>query len=196
MTYVLVSLLGDEATELNDCFALEFEKAFPPAIAFHEPLPDHDEVSAAVRAVPNALVFGHDGGGSLRGASTGAPWVTPEQFAEIFADARVWVYACDTRAKKLEDDLESFGRKAHDLGVGVFAGHCAAITAVPLFQTLPETRKTVRDALGRAFRAFLTGENNAGELRRVALRKSGGGRKEMFAPRTVEEVMESLRVLA
>jgi hypothetical protein len=131
VSYVLVSLLGDDATEANDAFARWFEQSHPPARAFHGEHPDHEDVAAAIRATPLALVLGHDGGGSIRGAARGAAWTDPAQFARIFAGARVWVYACLTRGENLEDDLDSFGRRAHGAGVAVFAGHARAISAVP-----------------------------------------------------------------
>ncbi len=89
MTFVLVSLLGDDATAANDEFARWFEASHSPAAAFHGEHPDHEAVAAAVRVTPTALVLGHDGGGSLRGASSGSPWVNPTEFARIFAGARV-----------------------------------------------------------------------------------------------------------
>lgn len=194
MSYVLVSLLGDGATELTDAFAKMFAVRYPPAVAFHEQHPDHDEVAAAIHDTPAALVFGHDGGGSLRGASNGRRWTNPEEFAQIFQDARVWTFACDTRSPRLEEDLDSFGRLASENGVVVFAGHCAPIPAVPAFHAFPELRNNVHNALDRVFRAFLEGENNAGELRRIALANSGRGRSLLRAANPIEEIMRSLRV--
>lgn len=195
MTYVLVSLLGDEATAANDEFTRWFEESHAPAATFHDPHPDHDAVTEAVRETPIALVFGHDGGGSLRGASSGAPWVDPVQFAQIFAGARVWVYACDTRAQTQEDDLDSFGRQARAGGVAVFAGHCTSITAVPPFTSLPGLRSSVYKALARAFRAFIQGQNSPAELRRAALKGAVGGRGAVLSALPIERDLASLRVL-
>lgn len=193
MTYVLVSLLGDKATETNDDFARWFETEHPPAAAFHGEHPDHDAVAAAVRKAPIALVFGHDGGGLLRGAIGGPRWADPAEFARMFVGARVWVYACETRARKLEEDLESFGRQAHTGGVNLFAGYCSAITAVPLLE--PGVRDSVYRALGRTFRAFIQGESRAGELRRVAKIGTVGGRSTALTAMIIERDMASLRVL-
>jgi hypothetical protein len=195
VSYVLVSLLGDEATAANDEFARWFKKSHPPAAAFHDPHPDHEAVAAAVRGSPVALVFGHDGGGSVRGASQGPPWCDPAQFARIFAGARVWVYACDTRAQALEDDLVSFGRQAWDDGIAVFAGHCSAITAVPQLTTLPDLQASVYRALARGFRAFLQGCNNADEIRRAALKGAVGGRAAVLSALPIERDMQALRIL-
>jgi hypothetical protein len=150
-------------------------------------------VAAAVRETPVALVFGHDGGGTIRGAAQGPPWADPEQFAGVFNGARVWVYAGDTRGRHLEEDLDSFGRRTSDLGVAVFAGHCSPIPAVPAFETLPALRILVYGALGRAFRAFVGGTNSASALRLAAARKRVRGRR-MFAASPVEAALESLRV--
>jgi len=193
--YVLVSLLGDDATAVNDDFAQWFARAHPPSAAFHHEHPDHAAVAAAVRGSPNALVLGHDGGGSVRGAAKGPPWAEPATFAEIFSGARVWVYACDTRGPTLEEDLVSFGRLAHERGVSVFAGHCSPITAVPGFPSLPYLRDSVYEALGRAFRAFIQGQNSASELRRLALKASVLGRATTFTANPIERDMQSLRVL-
>ncbi len=195
MSYVLVSLIGDEATATNDEFARWFALNHPPARAFHGESPSHDDVAAAVRETKTALVLGHDGGGSLRGASTGPAWITPEQFAQVFQDARVWVYACDTRGPTLEQDLESFGRIAFERGVYVFAGHASPITAVPPFTLFPDLRKRTHEALARVFRAFIHGEDNANELRRIALAATVGGRAAVFSALPIKQDMDVLRVL-
>jgi hypothetical protein len=196
VTYVLVSLLGDEATAANDVFARWFEASHPPVGAFHEEHPDPNAVADAVRATPTALVFGHDGGGSLRGAKGGSPWVNAQEFAQLFAGSRVWVYACDTRAQALEDDLLSLGRQARSGGVTVFVGHCTAITAVPPYTSLPALRASVYHALARAFRCFIQGQNNALELRRAALKGAAFGRATALTASPIERDMASLRVLA
>ncbi len=196
MSYVLVSLLGDDATAANDLFARWFEERHRPNAAFHHEHPNPEEVAAAIRETPVAIVLGHDGGGSVRGSSSGPPWMEPDGFARVFQGARVWVYACDTRARALEDDLASFGRQVFDAGVSVFAGHCSPITAVPPFTSLPDLRDRVYAALARAFRAFLSGENNATRLRQAALKGSVGGRATALTALPIERDMESLRVLA
>ncbi len=193
MRYVLVSLLGDEATAANDAFARWFAASHPPVAAFHSAHPPHADVAAALHETPIALVLGHDGGGSVRGAAKGAPWADPTAFAAMFSGARVWVYACDTRGRALEDDLVSFGQRGHAGGVNVFAGHCSPITAVPGFPSLPFLRDAVYGSLARAFRAFILGENRAEELRRAALK--AGGRATALAAHPIERDMQSLRVL-
>lgn len=196
MSYVLVSLLGDAATAANDDFARWFEESHPPSASFHAEHPSHDEVAAALRSTPCALVFGHDGGGSLRGSGTGAPWVDPQTFARIFAGARVWVYACSTRSKELDEDLVSFGRLARQGGVTVFAGHASPITAIPPFSSMPAMRGPVYQGLARGFRAFLQGENSAEALRHKVLAGAAIGRGVALAALQIERDIQALRVLA
>lgn len=196
MKYVLISLTGDEATAANDEFARTFASTNPPTHEFHGEFPSHEAVAAAVRETKTALVLGHDGGGSIRGASQGNAWITPEVFAKVFQDARVWVYACDTRGPTLEQDLESFGRIAFEGGVRVFAGHASPITAVMPFNLWPEYRIGTHAALSRAFRAFILGENNQIALRQKALVGTVGGRSTVTSALPIQRAMESLRVLA
>lgn len=196
MSYVLVSLTGDEATAANDEFARWFATTHPALQAFHGEAPLHEEVAAAVRESKTAIVLGHDGGGSLRGKSQGAAWITPREFAHVFHDARVWVYACDTRGPSVEQDLESFGRIAFDGGVRVFAGHASPITAVMPFNLWPDFRMRTYQALARAFRAFIQGENNKNVLRQIALKGTVGGRTTVFSALPIQRDFETLRVLA
>lgn len=195
MKYVLVSLTGDEATAANDEFARWFASSHPPVRAFHGESPAHEEVAAAVREAKTALVLGHDGGGSIRGASRGEPWIHPAEFAKVFNDARVWVYACDTRGPTQEQDLESFGKMAFEGGVRVFAGHASPITAVQPFTLMPELRKLTYEALARVFRAFIQGEDNANMLRQIALAGTVGGRATVLGALPIKSDMAVLRVL-
>lgn len=192
MSYVLVSLRGDEATQMNDAFAQHFAKAFPPAVFFSEEHPDHDRVAESVRAWGQAVVMGHDGAGSLRAHGQGPPWTDARGFASMFRGARVWAYACDTRGASLETDLDSFGRQAVELGVRVFAGHAAPITAPPPFATMPTLRDEVYRALGRGFRCFLQGSNNADEIRLAALRNRSA--KNALIAYPIQDALASLRV--
>ncbi len=197
MSYVLVSLVGDAATEESDKFARWLAGEIRPARAFHDEHPEHAAVAAAVKVTPVALVICHDGGGSVRARRDGPSWADAASFATIFSDARVWAYACNTRAPKLAEDLESFGRRAFASGVRVFAGHCSSIIAPPDAPTYPALRRAGYRALGRAMRAFLRGENRADELRRIALREAAAsGRRAVFAAPAIEDAMNSLRVLA
>lgn len=193
MNYVLVSLVGDDATRMNDIFARKFLAQHPTDLAFFEEHPDHDLVAARVQETGLAIVMGHDGGGFLRAARDGRPWADADQFARIFNGARVWAYACDTCTKMHEDDLVSFGERALALGVRVFVGHTSPITAPPPFESMPRLREDTYLALARGFRRFLLGSDNATEIRNHALKSSGRGTS--IVALSIEDAFRSLRVL-
>lgn len=194
MTYVLVSLRGDEGTQDADMFAQWFAKRHAPSAAYHEPSPPHAIVSDAVRETPNALVFAHDGDGSIRAVKGGEPWADAHAFAGIFQHARVWVYACDTRSDALEADLASFGRLAHAAGVRVFAGHCGPVN-LPYLPALQINMESVYHGLRGAFVAFLEGEDDVAALRDAALASVPLGRAAVFVSPWLEQALKTLRVL-
>ncbi len=194
MTYVLVSLVGDKGTQDADRFARWFAERRRPATAFHEPSPAHASVKDAVLKTRAAIVFAHDGGGSVRAVRGGARWADAREFAAVFHGARVWVYACDTRSAELEADLTSFGRVAHGEGVRVFAGHCSDVR-LPWLPTWHNTMEAMYQGLHRAFTAFLEGEDDAQALRGAALGGVPRGTAAVFASPFVERAMQTLRVL-
>jgi len=194
MKYVLVSLVGDEATQHNDEFARWFAGEHVPVRAFHEERPDHSCIKAAVQDTRTAIVMGHDGGGSLRARAAGPPWATADEFADMFYGARVWAFACSTRSSQLEEDLASFGRQARAGGVAVFAGHASAITATPPLAAFPGLKRRTYEALARGFRMFLQGSNSANDIRNHALRDRG--RPTALVALSIEEAFQTLRVLA
>ena len=61
------------ATQAQDDFAQYFAKDHTPAETFRGENPDQAQIQEVMRRLPNALVFGHDGGGSLRAFSSGDP---------------------------------------------------------------------------------------------------------------------------
>ena len=192
MNYILVSLVGDDDTKQSDEFAVYFEKNNPAYDSFHEENPDHDQVKKRVEVAKVALVFGHNGGGSIRAFSDGRPWAEPKQFVDMFKGSRVWVYACRTRGKKLGEDIHSFGREVFEGGVSVFVGYCSVVAA-PLAIGKIDPSGMVREGLARAFRAFLQGENSADNLRKKAL--SGRGRSALIAAPWLDRDMKNLRDL-
>jgi hypothetical protein len=109
MRYVLVSLVGDEATQQNDEFARWFASEHVPVRAFHEEQPDHRCVKAAVQEAKTAIVMGHDGGGSLRARSAGPPWATAAEFAAMFRNhaLRDRGRATALVARSIEDAFET-----------------------------------------------------------------------------------------
>jgi hypothetical protein len=195
VTYVLVSLVGDKATQDADLFARWFAARHPPAAAYHEASPAHATVRDAVRETPAALVFAHDGGTSVRAIRGGAPWADAHEFARVFEGARVWVYACDTLSAEGEADLTLFGGQAHAEGVRVFAGHYGEVT-LPSFPTLPNHMEAMYTAFRQAFVAFLDGENDVYALRGAALGGVPRRRAALNVSPYVKRAMTSLRVLA
>jgi hypothetical protein len=198
MSYVLVSLVGDEATQEADKLATWFATRRRPVATFAESNPDHDSIRKAVAETPTALVFGHDGNGSLRATSNGPAWATPEQFARIFQDARVYTYACDTLGDHFEESHDSFGHLAKRHGVRVFAGHCIWATAT-LDQACQPIDDAVRQALAVVLEAFLDGEDNDVKLRRLAEESFSIIDEGFYAlggvPMAIHGMMQGLRVL-
>lgn len=194
MTYVLVSLRGDQGTQDADMFARWFAERHVPSVAYHEPSPPHAIVTDAVREPLNALVFAHDGDGSLRAVKGHEPWADARAFAGIFQRARVWVYACDTRSDALEADLASFGRLAHAAGVRVFAGHCGPVN-LPFLPVLQINMESLYQGLRGAFVAFLEGEDDVAALRDAALASVPLGRAAVFVSPWLEQALKTLRVL-
>lgn len=196
MTYVLVSLRGDKATQDADEFARWFADRRAPSAAFHEESPPHAEVREAASKTPNALVFAHDGGGSIRAVEGGPPWADAQTFASMFQGARVWVYACDTRSDVLEADLAMFGRLAQKAGVRVLAGHCGRVKLPFLLPGFPVIHEDLYQALHRAFVAFLEGEDDVAALRGAALAGVPLGRTAAVVSPWLQQAMNTLRVLS
>jgi hypothetical protein len=194
LNYALLSLVGDDATRMNDEFARWFKKDHPPACAFHDEHPSHDEVAAQVQAASAALVMSHDGNGTLRAVSRGRAWATGAEFGRMFSGKRVWVYACDTRSEHPDLDLASFGRAARAHGVAVFAGHVSPITAPPTYDGMVRgLREHTYRMLARAFRHFLLGSNDADEIRLHARRSRA--RSNLLGALGIEDALDSLVIL-
>jgi hypothetical protein len=177
---------------MNDVFARRFLAEHPTDLAFFGAHPGHDLVAEKVKEVGLAIVMGHDGGGTLRAASDGPPWADADQFARMFAGARVWVYACDS-CSRTQDDLGSFGARAVAQGVRIFVGHTSPITAPPPFDSIPQLRDATYRALARGFRRFLLGSDSATEIRNHAL--GARGRGTALVSLSIEDALRSLRVL-
>ena len=173
MSYVLVSLVGDEATQKADEFASWLEAAHPPTIVFREASPSHAAVKSAAAGPHRAVVFGHNGshGGvsSLRAKATGASWATAPELGKLFPGARVYAYACETMGRGDKTDPESLGFAAKAAGVAAFAGHTSFLDAgweeaVPIASAVEPVRK----ALGELILAFLGGESDSNKLKLAA----------------------------
>ena len=172
MTYVLVSLVGDDVTQQADVFARQVGELRSPLRAFHEPSPAHEVVAAANDAVRKAVVVGHngchDGSPSLRAHAGGGQWADGEKLGEIFQHSRVYAYACETMGSRGEPDVEALGNLACRAGVAAFAGH-AVFVDIGWQQSLASAyRERVTEAVSQMIFAFLDGENDADQLRLIA----------------------------
>lgn len=173
MSYVLVSLIreGDEGTEESDAFARWYEARHAPSVSFHAESPNHEEVAAAVLALPKrrGFVLGH-GGDTLRAVpgpgvlnvfEVPVVWANVEQLAAMFDGARVYVFACSTLAEA--NDGESFGRAAVARGVAAYAGHRKPIQA-PNVGSDAHLDKKLRRGVERVVTTFLDGCNDVKTL--------------------------------
>lgn len=170
MPYVLVCLVGDDNTRLIERSAREFERGFH-ASEILTPLPPFHEVTRAV-AEGDALVTGHNGGGSLRDTSQGSGWANAAQFSAMFRGARVYVYACETLGSKGAESLSSFGHEAMRGGVRCFAGHCVVVPTDNL-------ASGIDPVLHAMWGAFLRGEDDQDMIKQVAWRAFGATRKHV-----------------
>jgi len=173
MSYVLVSLAGDDATRAADGFARWLAQQSPgPHAAFHLPSPAHEDVAHGVERTGRAVVCGHDGlhdgAHSLRSAATGPPWATAAQIGRIFHGARLYAYACNTMGKDGQVDLDALGHEAHRLGVAAFAGHAVFFDGGWEQNVLAENVEPVRAAVASVIHAFLEGEDDASKLKILA----------------------------
>ena len=95
----------------------------------------------------------------------------------------------------LEVDLASFGRRAHEAGVRVFAGHCGDVRMPPPHPALQRTVESVYEGLRGAFVAFLEGQHDAAALRDAALAGVPLGRAALIVSPLLHEALKTLRVL-
>ncbi len=100
MKYVLVRLIGDEATRSAASFGDALARIHQPHAAWEELNPPVDDVARAVAEVGKLVVIGHDGplGGrhSLRATAQGSVWLDGTQLGQRFRGARIYLWACET----------------------------------------------------------------------------------------------------
>ena len=172
MTYVLVSLVGDDVTKEADVFARLLSERRTPSSSFHEPSPSHQGVSAANEGVRRAVIVAHNGRhegiSSLRSHAAGAKWADGEILGQIFKDARVYAYACDTMGARGIPDVQALGNLAHRAGVRAFAGHAIFVDAGWPQSLSAGHRDRVIAGLSQMIFAFLDGEDDAARLKLVA----------------------------
>ena len=161
MSYVLVSLPGDEATLAADRLSKYLEERVEPDQPFREECPIHDDVKSAIARTKTGVFFGHNGNNSLRASATGEPWVDGARLGKIAEDARIYVYACSA----LDDPESSLGAEAVRNGADVVAGHDAWIGSPDREGLTDSQLEILRDAAIAMILAFLGGTNDENELR-------------------------------
>lgn len=99
MKYVLVRLVGDEATQKASALGDLLSQCVEPAARWEGQHPPVDEVARAVREVGNLVVIGHDGPvnnrHSLRSHANGGVWLDGTQLGQRFPGARIYLWACE-----------------------------------------------------------------------------------------------------
>lgn len=168
MTYVLVSLVGDEATRDANALSLRLEERCPAASTYRDESPDVDRIEQSMAEVDAAVLFGHDGGGTLRAFSESERiWADALALGRIFGGARIYIYACDS----FQPCGDSLAELAVNHGVRLVVGHDAPIgTPDPLQGYTQEQLAIVQDAALAMMVAFLGGETDERRLRGIGLR--------------------------
>ena len=158
MSYVLVHLVGDEATQCLKVLVDHVARAKPAAKSFRERHPDHGDVKAVppTGAVANAAVCFAHGSELGLGAEPGHIWADAQQLGDIFSGKRVYAHACQTLG-----GANPLGRRAVEAGVAVFVGHDG-----PIMAELPgPDREAAAEVAGAPILLFLDGVSDAERLR-------------------------------
>jgi hypothetical protein len=151
MTYVLVHLVGDQASEHAGRLVEHLERARTPTCAFRGESPPHDDVATACTTGPtSAVCIGHGSPAGL-GPDRNRVWADADRLGEVFRERRLYAYACNTTG-----DLGSLGARAVRAGVAVFVGHDRIIEA-PL---PPQERRMVAQVASAAILAFVGGQDD------------------------------------
>lgn len=153
MTYVIVHLVGDAATEHAGRLVEHLERAKAPSCTFRGESPPHDEVTTACATGPasiSAVCIGHGGPAGL-GPDPEQVWADADRLGEVFRERRLYAYACNTTG-----GLGSLGARAVQAGVAVFVGHDRVIQA-PL---PPQERQMVEQVASAAILAFVDGQDD------------------------------------
>lgn len=199
MSYLIVSLPGDEATMEADKLAQRVARKRTPRLYIAHPHPDHDEVRQVAADLQTILIFGHDGGGKLRATAGGLPWADAPQLASLFPGKRVYAFACNTVGEHSRGEVQGLGVEAVKQGVRLFAGHPTPVPPGPEGEGSEKLQEAIRDAMCAALVAFVDGIDDAAKLRRCAARSlravdwrfhSSGG-----APMAIQNAMASLLVI-
>lgn len=177
MSYVLVSLVGDEATRELDILSQYIEQQRLPFAIFRDDNPSHEGVREEVDRLnsdsetASGVIFGHGGESSDSLRAYRDPrrvWSTPEQFADVFQNSRVYVFGCQTVSRPDDASIDSFGEEAVRHCVSVFVGHYMKIQPPEISASLSASQvQQLESATSAAILKFLDGCEDEGELKRV-----------------------------
>lgn len=200
MTYVLISLPGDQASREAADFGAWFAQRRQPDVTFSEAAPDHSAVRTAVARTRCAVVFGHNGGGALRASAGGAPWAGAQEMGQVFGGARVYAFACNTMGEHSADGLRGLGVDAVRAGVHVFAGHPTFVPADTGQDPRGKFHHAIRQAIAAVIVEFLDGCSDEAVLR-LRAERSFDIVAERFgvwggAPGAIRAAMTTLRVVS
>jgi hypothetical protein len=198
MSYVIVSLPGDQATRDADSFAAWIADRWQPARFFREVSPEHEQVRQEVARYRRVVIFAHNGGGTFRASSGGSPWADAKEIGRICKDARVYAFACNTMGIHSDDLRSGLGMDAVKAGVKIFAGHPTAVP--PSTDDHPRGRfeQEVRKAIFHTIKLFLDGESDEKKLRLAAERSFNiveqNFQNRFMAATAIRSAMASLRI--
>lgn len=152
MTYVLVHLVGDDASKAAGRLADYLCDARTPVHDARGESPAHAEIADALErggSSASGVCISHGGSRGI-GPAPDRVWATAEQLGEIYRARRIYVYGCETTGPN------SLATRAIAAGVAVFVGHDVRIEA-----PLPSAeRRMVVTVAGAAILAFIDGTDD------------------------------------
>lgn len=160
MSYVLVHLLGDEASGHAVRLTDYLRTQRLPTSAFVGEHPPHHEIERSFAETPvlmTGVCIGHGGPAGI-GPTPERIWANASELGTLFGQRRLYAFACNTAG-----GLESLGARAIQAGVLVFVGHDRVLEA-PL---PPAEQRMVETVAGAAIIAFIDGQDDEQELIRV-----------------------------
>lgn len=158
--FVLVTLVGDDATEAAASLAERLAERAPPSVRLTK-----DDVTAFEDGGGRTVViFGHGGAVGL-GPTRGSALLTAEWLAQRFTGGRVFAFACATLP--VEDRPQSLGQRAVDGCVQEFVGFDGTVASPNVAALTPTQREAVHDAALAMVEAFLTGEGDERTLEKI-----------------------------
>jgi hypothetical protein len=163
VSYVLVCLVGDEATHRASDFGRWLEQQEPrPRSVLFEPHPAHVPLQSSVTESKTLFVIGHNGRArgvhSLRAEAAGQAWIRGEELGMRFAGARVFAWACETVGEEGTriEGVAHLGDEAVSAGLKGFAGFSIRVPGDLEFQ-FAQQAEHVRRTVHRMALDFFSG---------------------------------------